>query len=302
MRGKFVDPIGRLSDKPKDQERGITDNPNLFEGEYLLLHSLLGTLEVNDTLCVLREVYRIEVEPGLYHRHPQFLITENPELLQPNMVSHDEYNGLCFTDIATSGRYKIAQAIVAYGRKHFWQFADYYPKANFFKALFTSPIQTIRKLRAYLKDRKQNPQNLDAVDFRHSGDVVALTYLRQPRDTAFYKIAAGEEPSLFEILWLSLAIYLSSKRNIFDGSRGGTVLLAWFRMLAIRKAGYSHYVLNLAHRLFEERMVARFGHNYPMILAMMYFDRLTAEGEPHPIRLLIRKYVEKQAVDTEQKL
>jgi hypothetical protein len=237
---------------------GISDNPNLFTGELFFLRKLLGQQRTGaESLYLSNILLDCKVYPGLYRRHP----TEFQEKFQLpyNIVSHDEYTAILLLARSLGCSTSVAQSIVEYGEKHNWQFYDYVPKSDFFRALFKNPIDTIKKRRAYKKDYNQNKHDTNAVDIRHEGDIVALTFLRQPRDRAFYKLVAGKKPSFLETLWLSISYVYTTRRNLEDGSRGGTVLLAWFRMMLIEDSAQVKGVLKIAHNLFDKILTKKYG-------------------------------------------
>lgn len=287
----FLDPIKRPSDKPFSQEDGISDNPLLFSGEGLLLLSLLGRLEKSDIAFCDNALVEVEVTPGLYRRQPAYY--QDQYKIPMNAISHDEYNGICFMVAASPEFFRsYALDIVNYGERYSWQYNDIAPRANFFEALKDNPIKTIKELRAYLKDNKENPHDTNSVDLRHPPHIIALGQWRQPRDRAFYKIAAGIEPSLFEIINLALATIFSSLGDPFK-SRGGTKLMAWFRMLAVRRLNGEGLLLRVAHAIFERNLTKKLGIDYPYKLISNYFDR-DDNGLRHPLIMLVKEYLELQ--------
>ena len=285
----FSDPLGRISEKPTDQEYGISDNPNLFTGEYCFLAKLLkrfGTQE--ELLCSSTFSFAI-VEPGLYTRHPQFL--RDKFNIPFNVISHDEYLGVLLLAHCLGISEAIAKDIVAYGKAYGWQYNDLYPRANFFAALKANPIDTIKKLIAYKKDYKANPQDTNSIDLRHDGNISSLTFIRQPRDRALYKLIAREKISLIESLWLSFAHVYTTRRDLEDGSRGGTMLLAWFRMMLLEAELGKNlpFLVKLSHKLFSKILTRKYGRSYPFVLANRYFDRVSAENnQKHPIIYMIK--------------
>jgi hypothetical protein len=287
----FVDPIGRVSDKPFLQEEGITDNPHLFDGEAVLLLALLGRLEKSDIEFVDQTLIDVEVAPGLFRRHSKTF--QEKYSIPFHSVSHDEYNGICMMAAASPEFFRTyAHDIVFYGERYNWQYCDLYPNSDFFQYFFDNPIKAIREVKSYLADIKANPQDTNSVDLRHSPNIVALTQIRQPRDAAFYKIAAGMIPSLFQTLNLAFAIVFTSTGDPKEG-RGGTKLMAWFRMLAIRRLNGESLLLKLAHKLFERVLTKKLGIDYPYKLISMYFDR-DDNGLRHPMIMLVKEYLELQ--------
>lgn len=285
----FIDPCGRPSDKPYSQENGITDNGNLFMGEGLLLLSLLGRMQKSDIDFVDQQLLAVEVAPGLFIRHSiEFQKQYN---ISWHSTSHDEYNGICFMVAASPEFFRInAVDIVEYGTAYDWQYCDLYPRANFFPFFLDSPIKVAKELYAYIKDFRAHPEDSNSVDLRHPKHIVALTQIRQPRDRAFYKIAAALKPTLFETIYLAIAIIFSSTGDPSKG-RGGTKLMVWFRMLAIQRLGSTSMLLKLAHIIFNRNLTKKLGSDYPLKLINSYFDR-SFDGIRHPMIALVAEYLE----------
>ena len=282
----FRDPIGRVSEKAFNQESGISDNPLLFSGEFLFLKKLLNEITFPEIVAAQKIISEVQLLPGLYRRHPESM--QQQYQIPRNNVSHDEYLGVLLLGYA-QGTDQLAKDIVEFGENHNHQYYDIVPGSDFFRALKSSPLETIKKFLAYKKDYKNNPEDTNSVDLRHDGDIGALSYIRQPRDRALYRICAGDKPGLFASLWLAIATVLTTRRSLDDGSRGGTMLLAWFRMRLIRAIRRESLLLKLAHYTFDRILVKRYGYNYAEVIAIRYFDRLGPNGEKHPIINLIAR-------------
>lgn len=293
----FVDELGRPSDKPRDFEHGITDNPLLFLGELLLLKQSLGELTFEGLCYVEQILVDCRVQKGLYSRHPKSFFEKYPFTV--NKMSHDENNGIAFIALSIPMlRYHLLE-MIDYLKEHGNQYYDLEPNSNFFNALKRNPLDTLKKLKLYLDDLKANPNNTNAVDLNHDGDIVAISAYRQPRDIAFYKIAAGQKASLLSILWLSIAIMLSTRSSLEDGSRGGKMLLAWFRNLALRKCkidGLKYLPIRLAIKFFNWRLTSKYGEEFPVVLIGRYFDLRAENGSRHPMIYLVKKYVDRFGV------
>jgi hypothetical protein len=289
----FIDPIGRVSDKARNDEQGITDNPLLFTGEAALLLAKTGQLTITSMLFLEKMLTDCTVVDGLFRRHPESM--QKQYAIPRNKISHDEYNGIMFMAAAIPAMKRHAEAVVAYGQKYCWQFNDIHPRANFFKSFINSPIDTFLKLQAYLKDIKNNPQDTNSVDLRHDGSVVSLSSLRQPRDIAFYKLVAGYSPSLFNVLWLCTSIVLTSYKTIEEGSRGGTILMAWFRNVALNSLklkGFKGFLIRQSIKFFDSKLTKKYSAKYPAIIARLYWDRVGTSHERHPMIYLIQKYLD----------
>ena len=289
----FIDPIDRVSDKPSHQEKGITDNGLLFTGEAALLLAELSELTYPQKEFMSSMLTQCRVVPGLYRRHPP--VYQERFDIPWHGISHDEQNGITMMVAAAPELIGHLNNMIQYGKENGWQYNDLNPGSNFFKALLKSPISTIIKLKAYLKDYKDNPQDTASVDFRHDGDITAISSLRQPRDVAFYKIVANQKATLFSVLWLAIAMILCTRSTITDGSRGGTMLMAWFRNIALKRTGlkgYKGYILKLAISIFNSKLAKKYGQRYPEVLAIAYFDRLGKYKERHPMIFYIKKYLD----------
>jgi len=283
----FLDPIGRVSEKPGYPNHGITDNPHLFTGEAVLLLSLLGKFDKSDMFEIRQNLLWTQAYPGLYRRHP--FTFQNQYKIPYHLSSHDEYNGICFLSCAIPEFQSYAREIVNYGKKCNSQYNDLKPGANFLVPLLHSPLKTLKSLYQYYKDHKANPHNTNAVDQRHALDIVAVSTWRQPRDICFYKIAAQLKPSLFESFYLGLAIIFTSYSKLTHQNRGGTLLLAWFRMIAIKKSKNEPLMVKFAHWYFNRRLTSKFGSSYAHIISIAYFNNVGKKGELHPIRNLIKE-------------
>jgi len=290
----FVDELGRISDKPYDQEYGITDNPWLFLGEWALLSSALNESRFDQVMHIHELLKECNQVRGLYSRHPKQFIKKYPFTI--NKMSHDEQNGLAFIAVAFGAFSIELKNMNDYMKDHNNQYYDLVPYSDFFKALKRNFKGTIKGLKEYLKDLKDNPDNTNAVDLNHDGDIVAISAYRQPRDVAFYRIAAGQKASLLGILWLSVAILLSTRTSVDDGSRGGKMLMAWFRNIALKKCkieGLRYITLRLAIKFFNWRLIKKYGKDYPVFIMDKYFDRKATNGQRHPMIALLKKYVDK---------
>lgn len=285
----FKDKLGRMSEKPFDQEDGLSDNPLLFSGEYLFLKKELSHINFTEIVSAQVIMSWAQLQPGLYTRHPESFRLQYS--VSWNTVSHDEYLGVLLLGNALSTD-QYAKDIVEYGKEHSWIYYDLVPNSDFFKALYSSPISTIKKFIAYKKDYKANPQDTNSVDLRHDGDIASLSYIRQPRDRATYKILAGEKPGILGSLWLSLSTALSTRRDLEDGSRGGTMLLTWFRIKLLESAKNKQIptIIKLSHKFFDYTLTKKYGARYPEVIANRYFDRVSSVGTKNPIIDLIGQY------------
>lgn len=291
---EFKDPLGRPSDKPDNVEYGITDNALLFTGEYALLMSYLSKLDFGVYSFLVQVLEDSLVQKGLHTRHPQSLMkTYN---IAPNKMSHDEMNGIAFISVACPALSTYTKDMMTYLEAHHNQYYDLEPESDFIKALRSDPIDALKKLYAYYKDYKSNPQDTNSVDLRHDGNISALSSWKMPRDIAFYTLAAGKKPSLFSTMFLGLSTILSARRNIHDGSRGGTMLMVWFRNLALKKLkirGLNRWILSQSMRLFDMMLIKKYGKRYPEVLINSYFDRVGDNGERHHMIHLVRLLLDK---------
>lgn len=288
----YLDPLGRVSEKPNTIYKGITDNPHLFTGEAILLLSLLGEKHYADLLKINMNLEACRIVPGLYSRHPQSFASKYN--LPGNTISHDEYNGICFLACAHPEIFRhYATHIINYGQKNGWQYHDSAPNVSFFSYFKSHPIQCIKELYSYYLDMKNNPTKTNYIETLHNPAVVSLSKWRQPRDRAFYKIAAGIKPNIIENLWLSISIMITACGPINAQNRGGSILMAYFRKLAIEKVGGGPKIVQLAYRYFDYKLKKRLGIYYPVLIGRKYFS-LTAN---HPMVFLLKTYLSKTNKD-----
>lgn len=283
----FVDPAGRISEKPKSYANGITDNPLLFTGEYLFLKKKLGQLDNQDRDMVSRILTECEVAPGLYRRHPPEYQLEYG--IPYNQVSHDEYVGIMLLCHVNNLKYVMSE-VCEYGEKNYWQFNCAAPYSNFWDLFKSRPTYAIKEFYIYKKQYNANPDDTNSVDANYPvQEVVSLNFQRQPRDIAFYELMANGKTSYFNLMNLCAATLLSTRRSLEDGKRGGTILLAMFRIELLNDSIKMPLLLRKTHDLFKRILVKKYGKNYASHIAKRYFDLKDNDGKLNPIIYLLEQ-------------
>lgn len=244
------------------------NNMLLFSGEALLLLKKNDLLNREAQNRILGGIFKCEHEifSGLYSRHPMPYRVTN----QLDVISHDEYNGVMYALSAIPEYQVAADDVVEYG-KRYGSFCDSYPGRSFTSAFIRRPINTIKnviKMINFLRNKE---------DYRGKiQDVEILTYKRQPRDWAFYKIISENyEPSLFEICFMCLSTLMTLKKPT-GYVRGSGRLMAIYRMWAIEEKGLTNkihsVIINLSNKLFRKGLKKQYGENYIEELHKMYFN------------------------------
>jgi hypothetical protein len=280
MENLFIDPIGRISEKPKTYAQGITDNPLLFTGEYLFLKKKLGQLTSDDKLLASVTLIESEVACGLYRRHNQDFQTRYN--VPYNHVSHDEYVGIFLLCHVNNLHYRMVE-VCNYGKRNYWQFNCLAPNKNFWDYFKKNPIKAVKEFKEYKRQYKAKPEDTNSVDANFPiQEVVSLNFQRQPRDIAFYELMTYGKTSLFNLLNLCLSTLLTTRRSLDDGKRGGTILLALFRIELLNEYEMPK-MLQHTRKLFRLILRKKYGKNFAQVIAKRYFDLKGDNGETHPI-------------------
>lgn len=241
----YMDEYGRVTLYPtsmRNTETGeyMSENQNLWSGEASALLDMSGLLTPEYIEKANAGFDSVTIEPGLISRRPF------PHWLDPthHNVSWDEYNGMMYHSIAVGDQKRPAEAI-AYGRANGWSYVDHFHKMG-------------------LKER--------------------LTWyfrgLRQPRDTFFFKIAAGEKPSLFEQAFSAVSLIMTG--NDIKGQASGPVM-AWFKIKSLEKVGYRGKLWDYAVKKFEAKLKKVYEtEDYAEKIVSIYFHA------DHPFNTLIK--------------
>ena len=254
-------------------------NANLFTGEAAILLTLSKVIEDKHKNDIKKALKSVKIQPGLFTRHPD----GSQNNADYDVVSHDEYNGIMYMIAAIPELAHEADEIVEYGQKHNWQFIDGDPGKDGFKALKRNPIKSIKSIfNIYKAWKSGNKQKLNEARWK-AKEISYLSYIRVPRDRAFYKIIAPSfKPSLFEIIWLSLSIFFMSRKpkEEFSGR-----CMAMFRFIAIDMVNYNSRLLNIAHGYMLNRFMEDYGVNFFEIILQGYFHNKT-----HPFHALVKGF------------
>jgi len=164
-----------------------------------------------------------------------------------HIVSHDEYNGLMFECI-TARDQDTPKEVLDYGSRHFWSYVDGFENASM-----------LERIKLFFRG------------------------WRQPRDKFLYKIAAGQQPTLFETINASIAHILTSRK--VKGNTSGKIM-AWFRQKAVQMTDFTGY-----KRKIWDYAVNKFDKNCEMCYNSYYYpEKLMAIYFPanHPFQALIK--------------
>lgn len=164
-----------------------SDNPLLFTGQYLLMLDWLGVLEGE-----LKERYKSEVRemvdllrvvPGIFCRHP----LDEGQRAFDTFFSHDEQQGLLTLDYIFDYELGYARELNGYGKEHLYcydniSYSPYDPNVDPFDlSQYSIPVTIPREVVAIFKS--------------------AYAPARQPPFIEVIRLAAGEEPVLFNQEW-----------------------------------------------------------------------------------------------------
>lgn len=142
----------------------LEDNTLLFTATY---HALVEALDLHDPYTKLNFNSWIEgcrVEPGLFHRRPNF-----PERL----ISHDEQIGLC------SYSTDLAKEIVDYGKRKWWSFNNQNPGKFTLRSWHGKMLHPI----TYYKFRANGDSGLNLLDKLLWTGVAIYSALQEKGDT-----------------------------------------------------------------------------------------------------------------------
>ena len=248
----YLDEYGRielgLRTKSK-RGRFSHENPKTFQGYMDIVLDHAGKFTDSRKQITLDAIKMTEVEPGLFGR-------QVPGQNFGNTVSHDEYNGICYTaSVVPELRETVCNEIVEYGMKHgkFGLLGPYNDE---------KPGLTLVEC---LKNKE------------HRKD---LAFVRQPRDSAFYKIMSTKyEASWFELLFMAISSIITAHRPAFHRDCG-TKLIMFFRILAIEKVTNKWY-LRLLHVYIRRKLAKTYGSQYLAKMLRAYF-----KDSHHPIHTL----------------
>lgn len=248
------------------------ENPHLFTGEMNVLLNLLKLSDPKMPRDMNNFLAHTQVVPGLHRRRHDTDIST---------VSHDEYSGIMFFTLGNKQALSYVGSIVEYGKENGWQYHDRRPYVNGIKYAIKHPIKTYKYFKRLSRGDESAREEYPKLD--------ALSYIRQPRDIAFYKIISpNHKPNLFELTYLAISIIMSAVRNP-KYKNGGTKLIAWYRLKTIEYYGMNRGVIKIAHKYLIRKMKKQYGKNYLTNIHKLYF-----KDKNHPIHTLIKEYDEIQ--------
>ena len=247
LRTEYTDIYGRQGLYPAseaDPENFIFDseNQNLHSGQAIMFLHMNKLMTWSDIENFHRGLNTCLIMPGLYSRFPK--VYDDPTR---HGISHDEMTGISIGCIAVNDQ-SIPEQMIKYGENHGWIFIDENPGAKLF-----SPLSNFKKY---------------------------IGRVRQPKDRALYRLAAGQKISLFEKLNMLIGSYLSSKRP--SNHTSGRIM--WYhKFQAIKILGNDSKILNFARKLFHKNNIKAYGHeDYMEDVYKIYFR------EGHPFHDLVK--------------
>lgn len=252
LREEYTDVYGRQTLYPAvnsdpENHRFDSENQNLFSGQAIMLLNLNNLMNWTDIENFHRGLNTCKIMPGLYSRYP--LSYNEPTR---HGISHDEMTGISIGCMAI-GETEIPQQMIDYGKRHNWTFIDENPSANLF-----SSFANFKKY---------------------------IGRVRQPKDRALYKIAAGHEVSLFGALNILVGSYLSSKKPIGkkrDEHTSGRIMW-YYKFQAMKLVQCDSKIIDFARKQFQKNNTEIYGsEDYMDEVIAVYFK------EGHPFRTLIK--------------
>jgi hypothetical protein len=242
----YTDEYGRFELYPRAKSKVgkySSENPKTFQGYMDIVLDHAEELTDSRVQTTVDAILMTQVEPGLFGR-------QVPGKNFGNTVSHDEYNGICYTaSVVPELRDTVCNEIVEYGMENGWLYNDEIPNLT--------PWQAIKQ-----KEFKQ------------------LAFIRQPRDRAFYKIMSTKyNPNLLEVLWLFVSTLVTVHRPAFHKDCG-TKLIMFFRMLAIERVTDKWYY-KLMNEYVRKQLEKTYGKEYLPKMLRAYF-----KDANHPIHVL----------------
>lgn len=221
-----------------------------------------------------------EVIPGLYTRRPTHYWHPGVDV-----VSHDEYTGLvCAFGLCPSTRSTKINEIVKYGKEYDWVYNDKRPNFKYWRWVLTNPLKAFNQYREYKKLTKVDDKKGSIFEaIRDDYEILDITYMRQHRDRAFYKIMSTDyKPSFFEVCYLAIANILTARKSDTFPS---TELMCWYRMKVIEEFGLDRLnwlyrvILSYSHEVSRKYFRKVYGSEYVQKMHKLYF-RDYPKGHP----------------------
>lgn len=169
----------------------FTGNPHLWNGQLILLNSLLGDTVTYPNTKFKQYFKACEVVEGLYTRFPKDMEATRGF----DAISFDELNGIAFGDG------KLAQEICSYGFRNGWVFDElrpnYRPKFSFkdYLGAFKTVVAVVKK--AFETKKFGGSNEIDKIIMSNE---VTTFYSRKmlPSRRYVWKVCAGIKPSLLD--------------------------------------------------------------------------------------------------------
>lgn len=257
------DELGRIT----EGEKLGHDNPKLFNAAYLLMMRLNGKINTYDFNIVIKEdLNSTQIVRGLWSRHTTGFRKKNNILLNP--ISHDECNGIAIANMLIFGSHTWSLDMLEYLKENENCYADTLIGVKPFTVFMNNPIGFLSDLYRFHKAIKNNPHNEDGQDAKFPPDVVALRYWRRPRDTGFYKLAAGKSMNLIEWLDFHLAWIFSLFVSYKQGQQNSGTLMTAYKLLAL---GYVDSKWRFSIKILNLVMSKRLGDKWLYEMCKAYF-------------------------------
>ena len=250
---EYTDFYGRITLNPaKDSNPRIgvydSENQGLWTGEAGVLlklngfeEELIGTYKSNFN----KAMKAVQVQSSDFDNiNTLGLYSRHPRpfyLNEHHNVSKDEYRGFAY-GFAVLGNSGKMNRIIKYAKSNSWFFVDDDPRGG--------------------------------INLKHLGAY------RLPTDRGLYKIVAGQEPSVIELLFIGISALLNSRKPKQDTS---SKLMSWFAFNAIEIVGYKSKILSFFKKRFDKNMKVCYNSDtYMEEVAKIYFQ------PDHPFHVLFK--------------
>lgn len=274
-----VDELGRVN-----EGKGLGhDNPKLFTTEAFLLINVFGLKSEKLSLAIQADMKETEITIGLWSRHSKRYRKEHK--IPQNPISHDECNGIAISDLLINDGNKWCKDMLFYLKANSNSYNDMYPDTDWVAHLITKPFWFVSQAYKYFKAIKNNPKNQDEQDALFDKNIVALRYLRRPRDRGFYKYCIGKWLGPIEYLDFHLSWIFSLYFSYKEGERNSGTLMNAMKLLAL----YHKKRIIFPFKIFNKKMIEILGNKWLGTMCERYFTN------PHyPDKIHIITYFAKQ--------
>jgi len=256
-----VDELGRVN-----EGKGLGhDNPKLFTAEAYMLLRVFGVESEKLKLAIQSDMNETRITLGLWSRHGKNY--RKMHKLVQNPISHDECNGIAISDLFINDGKKWCVEMLSYLKANSNSYNDVYPSTDWLANFITKPIWFISQARKYFKALKNNPTHQDEQDALFDKNVVALRYLRRPRDRGFYKYCAGMMLNPLEYLDFHFSWFFSIHFSYKEGERNSGTLMTAFKLIAL----YHTNRIRFPFKFLNKRMIKILGSKWLGTLCERYF-------------------------------